>query len=453
MKKKILMTAIALAGLSTNAHATNGYFTHGLGVINKSMAGAGTADPQEAMAIANNPASALLLKDSTQVGAAIFSPRRSYSASQSLANGNGGAFSLGAGKVASESNYFPIPYVAKTWHLDDNRAMGLTAYGRGGMNTDYKGGNASFDPDGPGPAGVMTLPGTFGAGPAGVDLIQLFVEGAYAWRATEDLVLGVSGILAVQGFEGRGLAAFAPYTKTFAASGGTVMPETLTNNDHDYAYGFGVKAGVHWQASDALRLSLSYQSDIYMGEFDDYSSLFAEQGDFDIPSNIRLGLSYQASDRLDLHVDVDHINFRDVGSVGNRMAPLFSCPTAGAGGSDIEACLGGSRGAGFGWNDVTVYKFGLSWLADNPAWTWRAGMSLNDQPVESPEVLFNILAPGVIERHFTVGATHRLESGREYSFAVMYAPSHKVSGASPFDPTQTIELEMHQFELEFGYSW
>ena len=46
-----------------------------------------------------------------------------------------------------------------------------------------------------------------------------------------------------------------------------------------------------------------------------------------------------------------------------------------------------------------------------------------------------------------------MDNGREYSFAFMYAPSNKVSGASPFDPTQSIELEMHQFELEFGYSW
>ncbi len=33
----------------------------------------------------------------------------------------------------------------------------------------------------------------------------------------------------------------------------------------------------------------------------------------------------------------------------------------------------------------------------------------------------------------------------------MYAPSKSVSGANTFDPTQTLELEMSQFELEIGY--
>ena len=40
--------------------------------------------------------------------------------------------------------------------------VGFTFYGRGGMNTDWQGGTATFDPDGPGPAQVGTFPGTYG---------------------------------------------------------------------------------------------------------------------------------------------------------------------------------------------------------------------------------------------------------------------------------------------------
>ena len=35
----------------------------------------------------------------------------------------------------------------------------------------------------------------------------------------------------------------------------------------------------------------------------------------------------------------------------------------------------------------------------------------------------------------------------------MVAPEGKVSGRNTFDPTQRLELKMHQFELEFGFSW
>jgi hypothetical protein len=35
----------------------------------------------------------------------------------------------------------------------------------------------------------------------------------------------------------------------------------------------------------------------------------------------------------------------------------------------------------------------------------------------------------------------------------MYAPESTVKGLSLFDPTQTIELKMKQFEMEFSYLW
>ena len=35
----------------------------------------------------------------------------------------------------------------------------------------------------------------------------------------------------------------------------------------------------------------------------------------------------------------------------------------------------------------------------------------------------------------------------------MYAPSNSVKGVNMFDPTQEIEIEMSQFELEFSYLW
>lgn len=449
---KPLVPALLLA-LPCTALATNGYFTHGLGVKNKAMAGAGTADPQESMAITNNPAAAVLLGDSTQIGLSVFSPRREYEASTSLANGNGGAFTLAPGTVESGSEYFPIPYAARTWARDDNSALGLSIYGRGGMNTDYSDGAAIFDPDGPGPAPVMTLPGTFGTGDTGVDLNQLFAEAAYA-RRNGRFSWGVSGIFTAQAFEAQGVGAFAPYTRTFAASGGSVMPANLTNNGHEYSTGFGGKIGVHWQATERLMMGISYQSRIYMSEFDDYSDLFAAEGGFDVPPNVRLGISYRLNDLVTLHYDTDHTNYRDVDSVGNPISNLFVCPTAGFGGSDVGSCLGGDRGAGFGWNDVTAHKFGVAWkTAANSPWTFRAGASHAQNPVESQEVLFNVLAPGVIERHFTFGTSYLMQNGREFSLMLMYAPEEQVKGRNSFDPTQTIELRMHQFELEFGLSW
>jgi len=445
--------ALALITSSPLALATNGYFTHGLGVKNKGLAGAGTASPHEAIANSINPAAAVIMGEHFETGIALFSPRRSYNASASLANGQGGAFTINSGEVESGSKYFPVPYLAKTWVLDDDTAIGVSLYGRGGMNTDYSSGTATFDPDGPGPAPVMTLPGAYGAGKAGVDLMQLFGDISYSKR-NGDLSWGVALVLATQAFKGKGFASFAPYTETFAASGGTVMPTSLTNNSRDYSHGIGYKLGFIWDATESINVGLSYQGRIEMSEFSDYSDLFAQNGGFDIPPSLRGGISFKLSDTSAFHYDIEYTSFSAVHSVGNPMANLFACPTAGAGGTDLTSCLGGGHGAGFGWNDMTTHKFGYQWQPANiEGWTFRVGYSNGDQPIESSQVLFNMMAPGVIEQHFTTGFTHVLNSGKEYSMSLMYAPEKKVTGTNPFDPTQQIEIKMHQFEIEFGYSW
>ena len=76
------------------------------------------------------------------------------------------------------------------------------------MNTDWKGGTATFDPDGPGPGDPTTFPGTFGAGNAGVDLSQAFLDVAFAWQVNDRFSFGLSPILAMQIFEATSRNAF-----------------------------------------------------------------------------------------------------------------------------------------------------------------------------------------------------------------------------------------------------
>jgi long-chain fatty acid transport protein len=456
MKKTVLahvIPATVLACIAVPAAATNGYFTHGVGTHSKAMAGAGDAMPDMAIDIANNPASGVLVKDSIDIGLALFSPRREYSASQSQLNGQFGAFSIDAGTVESDNEYFPIPYIAKNWKLDDDRAVTLAFYGRGGMNTDYTSGSATFDPDGPGPAPIMSLPGPFGTGTAGVNLNQAFLEISYSFTV-DDISFGIAPVLAYQIFEAEGVGAFAPYTKTFAESGGTVMPQNLTNRGSDSSFGYGIKVGAIWSATDRVALSLAYQSEIKMDEFSKYSDLFAENGGFDIPATARAGISLQATPNVQLHLDVERIYYSDVPSVANSVTAVGGCPTAGMGGMNLENCLGGNQGFGFGWDDVTVYQIGAEWTpASTPGITWRAGYNYGEQPISAEDAVINIFAPAVIEEHFTAGFCLDLPRERHLSVALMYAPEKTVTGPNLFDPTQQISLSMDQFELEVAYSF
>ena len=203
---------------------------------------------------------------------------------------------------------------------------------------------------------------------------------------------------------------------------------------------------------NAVSAGVSYQSKISMSEFKDYSDLFAEDGGFDIPPSTKIGLSFEGNNDVRLNLDIEHTEYSEAPSVGNPMANIAGCPTAGLGGTDIESCLGGKNGAGFGWDDMTTYKIGLEWTPSDTK-TWRFGYSYGEQPVQSADVLFNILAPGVMEQHFTFGLTKSNPNGGAWNFSLMYAPTSTVEGQNMFDPTQTIELNMKQIEFEVSYLW
>ena len=189
-----------------------------------------------------------------------------------------------------------------------------------------------------------------------------------------------------------------------------------------------------------------------MSELDKYADLFAGNGNMDIPADLKAGITFKPNSGLSLNFDIEKTWYSDVVSVGNAFSNLFACPTAGAGGTSLSSCLGGKTGAGFGWDDMLTYKIGAQWSSGND-WTWRAGYSMGDQPIPDSEVLFNILAPATIENHATFGFTRKLTSGDEFSMSFMYAFNNKISGTSPLDPTQTISLDMDQWEIEFSYGW
>jgi long-chain fatty acid transport protein len=457
MKKHFNWITTIIVGASlcaaSSAFATNGYFTHGTGTKNKAMAGAGIALPEDAIDVTNNPAVAPFVGDQLIVGAALFSPIRKYetycTAPPMCADGNFGAITIGPNSINSDSNYFVIPHIAWSRQLNNDSALALAFYGRGGMNTDWKGGTATFDHDRDGVP--TTFPGTYGAGTAGVNFSQAFLDVTWAKQINDKFSLGIAAVLVAQMFEAEGVTTFAPLTETFARSGGMEFPQNLSNNGTDWAYGAGLKIGLHAPVSDRVSLGLSYQTRIYMSEFDDYADLFAEQGDMDIPPDLKLGITFHANEKIDLSFDIEHIWYGDIDSVGNSIALLFNCPVLNPTGS-FENCLGGDDGGGFGWEDMTVFKLGMKWDAGED-WAWRFGYSYGEQPIPNSEMSFNILAPGVMESHFTAGFTLERTKGRQFNVAAMFAPSVSVTGPQNFDPSQTVTFKMHQWELEASYSW
>ena len=456
MKKMFKRTTVCAAivaatALSPLAMATNGYFAHGYGTKNKGLVGGGVAAPQDAMIAATNPAGMALVGERMDLGLAVFSPSpRSYSATADAAGVVDGTacapncpFTIGGNATAqsidSENDYFLIPHFAYNWSLGADATVGVTVYGNGGMNTEYEGGVAQHQNS---IGQAETTPGTFGGGTAGVNLEQLFINATYARKFAEKSSWGVSAIVAYQRFEAKGLGQFAGFS---------VNPGNLSDNGTDTSTGFGFKLGIQTEVAKGFSLGASYQSKIAMSEFDKYSGLFAENGDFDIPETWTVGLAWNMTPATMLTFDVQQINYSGVAAVGNSITGLTTSCTPGPTGGTGAGCLGGSSGAGFGWDDMTIYKLGFQWAASTD-WIWRAGYSHGEQPIPTTEVLFNILAPAVIEDHVTFGFTHLMGKDSELSFQFMHALENSVTGANTFNPSQNVTLEMSQNEAEISWA-
>jgi long-chain fatty acid transport protein len=412
----VVSAAIAFAALASPARllATDGYFMHGYGTGQKGMAGAGVAllfGPSDA---ATNPASGVFSGPGLDFGVAAFSPDRQFEVTGSP-SGYPGTFGLKPGTVVSDKKWFPVPHVAATWKLGESAAFGVAMYGNGGMNTTYN--EAVFG----------------GSSPTGVNLSQMFVAPNISFKVAQSHSIGASVIVGYQWFEAKGLQAFTAFSSS---------PSNVTNNDSADSYGVGVRVGYLGQLAPFMTVGASYQSRVRMSKMDKYAGLFAEQGDFDIPSNWVVGVGLKPSAGMDIAFDVQRVNYSETKSIGNPMLPNLQA-----------ARLGDEGGAGFGWRDMTTVKMGVQYRAASRTIV-RAGYSYGRQPIPESEVMFNILAPGVIEQHVTAGFTQALTSRGALHVAVTRALSNDVTGPNPLEVPgrQQIKLSMNQWDFEVGYT-
>ncbi len=391
MKLKKIAALIAIAGLSTSAFATNGYFSHGYGMKAKGMAGVGIAMPQDAMAAATNPAGMVMVGDRFDVGVDWFKPNRGADIS-----GNGGG--LSGSYDGNGDSSFLIPEFGYNKMLGWDMSVGVSVYGNGGMNTRY---NTS-----PFAAGGLGFFG--GQNPGGVNLEQLFIAPTFAMKLNKNHALGVSIVMAYQTFGATGLEAF---------KGFSIHPNDVTNRGNDHSTGWGLRLGWTGQVSENITLGATYASKI-KGKFDAYQGLFAEEGRFDIPENYGIGIAVKATPKLTVAADIQQINYGNSKAIANTADCLFAF-----------ACqLGQTSGAGFGWGDMTVYKLGVSYEHSKDL-TLRAGLSTNSQPIPSSQTFFNILAPGVVENHLTLGGTWTLANKDELTVSYMHAFKKTVNGS------------------------
>ena len=501
-RKRISSTVITIAALlaAPLAEATNGYFKIGYGSKNRGMAGAGMAYGQDSLASAINPAALAGIgqNDRIDFGLEIFNPRRSGAVdARGLATppfpppfGNGIALTGRRASQDSGAEEFAIPSMgfSNTW--GGGWKTGLAFVANGGLNTRYSENlyeNAFLPVVGQSSTGLFGLPpgaagfaGLLEAGfgvPAatintamgmlvtnpdlgaaqGVNLAQLLITPTVSYSFNDNHTIGFSPIIARQSFRAYGLALFQGFSSD---------PTHVTNNGNSYSWGFGGRVGYLGNFGD-FSVGAAYTSRVYMDEFDDYAGLFAEQGDFDIPSTYGIGVSYRATPKLTIAADVSRINYGEVKSMNNdgptaneflsAFATVLSLGTAP--GQSVSNPLGTNNGWGFGWDDATVFKIGLNYAHDDN-WEFRAGYNYSGVPYDDDQALFNVLAPAVVEHHATLGFTYTQNKHVQWTATYMHAfqndldYTYRGTGAfTGFSYAAENEMTQDAIEVSYGYTF
>lgn len=418
MKWGAFFLGALLAAGANRAMATNGYFVHGYGIKAQGQAGVSIAQPQDALAAANNPAGTAWIGDRVDFGATLFGPDREAWVEGNAAGGDGHY-------KGNAKELFLIPEFGVSKQLSDRVGVGLAVYGNGGMNTEYR----------------QNPYGAFGSrGSAGVDFSQLFLTPSVAYKFTENQSVGLGINLVYQRFAAQGLGAFAN-------PGFSDDPANVTGRGHDTSFGVGFRLGWQGEVIEGLTVGATWSSKIKTRKFDRYAGLFADGGSFDVPENYGVGLAFKATPRLTFGADIQVIKYGSVRSVG-RDFDLQSIMYAGN-------RLGSRNGPGFGWRDIAIYKFSVSYALASGL-ILRGGYSHAEQPVPASQTFLGILAPGIIQDHVSVGLTWVIAQANELSLAYTHGFAKTVRGKDSIPAAfggGESNLRMSQNVVGLAYGW
>lgn len=409
-KKIAVPLFIAGALASPLALATNGYLPLSYGVKSEGMGGVGIALPQDTLAAAINPAGMVRVGDRADVGITWFRPNRDATISGSGAGLNGDYSGNG------RSNFL-IPDLGYNKMISADTSLGIAVYGNGGMNTQYN---------------TNPFASMGGQGAAGINLEQLFVSPTWSRRINDRNTVGIAINLVYQMFSATGL-------QPFTFGGASQTPTALTNNGTDTSTGVGFRLGWTGDITDMVTLGATYQPKTTMSKFSKYAGLFANQGEFDIPATYGVGVAVKATPQITTAFDITQIQYAGVTSVGDS-------PT-------VPAQFGSTNGPGFGWQNMTVYKVGVAY-AYSPDLTLRAGFNHNTQQIGSNAAFLNMLAPGVVQNHLTLGSTWKLANKSELSVAYIHAFSQTVTGPVNLVPGGgNTSIKMSEDSIGVMYGW
>jgi long-chain fatty acid transport protein len=441
-RKLFLLTPLCALLAAGSAHATNGMLMEGYGPISTGMGGASQAIDHGNAGMAQNPATLGMMEDGTarlDVAFGILGPDVSSTMT-----------GMPTAKSGGTSYLMPaFGYTRRSGAL----TYGLGMFAQGGMGTEYDA--TSFLAMGSG----SPVRSELGVGnvifPVAYQVNSNLTVGAtlkFMWSSLDMLmaaspaqlgamVTGASGAL------GGAIGGGALNTATWA--------RINFSDDNDFtgaakSTGFGAALGATYKVNPNVMVGASYQLKSALNDMETASraasmtanpgaaatATFVDNGkitviDFQMPSVLAVGASWQASPALLLAADLKYIGWADA-----MKSFKMRYDSADMGGS-VSFAMPQE------WKDQTVLNLGMAWKA-NDALTLRAGVNLADNPI--PDTYVNPLFPATVKSHVTLGLGYQVSKAGDFNMSVTMAPKVTVTSGTG------VEISHAQTNWQFMYS-
>ena len=441
MFRRVVLALVGAFFVSTSSWAQNGHLLLGVGAVNSSMGGAGTAVPIEVIgALHLNPALLVDLVGENQVGFSVNLFKDSPQATATFSGSRVGAPPDGAYLTSGSTEPGVIPAIGFSYHpKDSNWAVGFGLLGVAGFRTDWP-----QDPNNP-----VFRPQPDGFGSVKTNLAISKIPIALAYRVMPNMSVGVSVNVYQGGLSISPLPPAAPdCTRPRPGSGRAVDCVFADANNVVSAYAVGVQAGVHYQMNQVWSIGVSYTS---TQNFDDYvwnsqvalSFLRNAAGTvtpnpdlgkartvrypLDGPQIVSAGLGMRANPKLKLGVDGRWVKYDTVDGAG------------GVGGFKPDHSLND-----IGWRNIWVGAIGAEYQSSDHL-SLRAGFNYGQTPIREEVAFSSLGTPPTFQDNYTFGLGWKATDKLEFNVGAYYSPRRDVTGPllSPFlvDSPQTLEQQ------------
>lgn len=393
--KGLVAAGILVLMCSGIAFATNGMELIGIGAVQRSMGGAGSALPLDSFVITLNPAAMTELPAMLDLGVTFFNPATKYEATH---NAFMGPLS---GTTVEKSSSYPssfIPNLGVVYPVTDRLSLGLAAFGSAGMGVKYG--------DGVYGNNVFT------------SFEMLKVVPGLAYKISDTFSLGVALNLdrGVMGYEAAG----------------------VSDHDETACLGWGFQVGAYLRPNAQWSLSLAYISQQWFDDYEFDTAMGKDVVDLDLPQTVVIGVGYRPTERLRFAMDLKWINWAQTMGKGKPDMPKSETPLPPF---DMS------------WDDQLVLALGAEYDLVPDEWKLRAGYNYGKAPLTKSRAFENIAFPALVEHHFTAGVGYSPMDNLWINLGGMYAPPVHISGSNAMQGLSDYDTSLQEYSIDLGVSY